>query len=48
MSELFCGARTTMSRKRIPKIHKPTIDRLLAAMDEVLKTVKTKKHESND
>ena len=36
VSRLLCGARTTMTRKKIPKIHQPTINTLLSAMEKAL------------
>lgn len=42
LSRLLAGSRMTIRRNAIPKKHQPVINRLLAAIEEALKSVKDK------
>ena len=38
LSRRLSGSRQTVRKNKIPKIHQPFIDKLIKAMDEVIKT----------
>jgi len=42
LSRLLAGSRMTIRRNAIPKKHQPVINRLLAAIEEVLKNRESK------
>lgn len=45
LSRHLSGSRMTVRRNKVPKIHRPKVDRLLKAIERILTTSTTKKNE---